>query len=38
MSKKSTKLGSSFNCCPLGNVDRGCFDVNLWLRSILGLL
>ena len=21
MSKKCTKLGSSFNCCPLGNAD-----------------
>ena len=31
-------MGSSFDCCPLGNVDRGCIDVNLWLRSILGLL
>ena len=38
MSKKVTKLGSSFNCCPLGNVDWSRFDVNLRLRSILGLL
>ena len=38
MSKKTQNWAVPLIAVLLGMFDRGCIDVNLWLRSILGLL